>query len=94
MPPRGYVMVAEYGDPRGGKVDPMTGIQGVPFQETRHTSKVLQNTQIYRARLALNQRPMTADLSRGRPAQLLLLQPGTMDQTPALALHRRTHRAL
>ena len=64
--------VAEYGDPRGGKVDPVDWVESIPFQETRqYVQKVLQNTQVYRARLAPETvRPMTADLSRGGPAAI------------------------
>ena len=64
--------VAEYGDPRGGKVDPVDWIESIPFQETRqYVQKVLQNTQVYRARLAPQTvRPMTADLRRGAPANI------------------------
>ena len=62
--------VAEYGDPRGGKVDPIDWVESIPFQETRqYVQKVLQNTQVYRARLAPGtMRAMTADLRRGGPA--------------------------
>ena len=59
--------VAEYGDPRSGKVDPIDWVESIPFQETRqYVQKVLQNTQVYRSRLAPEtMRPMTADLRRG-----------------------------
>jgi soluble lytic murein transglycosylase len=62
--------VAEYGDPRGGKVDPIDWVESIPFQETRqYVQKVLQNTQVYRARLAPEtMRSLTADLRRGGPA--------------------------
>lgn len=62
--------VAEYGDPRGGKVDPIDWVESIPFQETRqYVQKVLQNTHVYRARLAPGtMRAMTADLRRGGPA--------------------------
>ncbi len=64
--------VAEYGDPRGGKVDPIDWVESIPFQETRqYVQKVLQNTQVYRARLAPGtMRAMTADLKRGGPAAI------------------------
>jgi soluble lytic murein transglycosylase len=64
--------VAEYGDPRGGKVDPIDWVESIPFQETRqYVQKVLQNTQVYRARLAPEMmRPMSADLKRGGPAAI------------------------
>jgi soluble lytic murein transglycosylase len=61
--------VAEYGDPRGGKVDPIDWVESIPFQETRqYVQKVLQNVHIYRSRLAPKTvNPMTADLMRGAP---------------------------
>ena len=64
--------IAEYGDPRGGKVDPIDWVESIPFQETRqYVQKVLQNTQVYRARLAPETvRPMSADLRRGAPATI------------------------
>ena len=64
--------VAEYGDPRSGTVDPVDWVESIPFQETRqYVQKVLQNTQVYRARIAPQTvRPMTADLSRGAPAAI------------------------
>ena len=64
--------VAEYGDPRGGKVDPIDWVESIPFQETRqYVQKVLQNTQVYRSRLAPETvRPLTADLRRGGPAAI------------------------
>ena len=62
--------VAEYGDPRSGKVDPIDWVESIPFQETRqYVQKVLQNTQVYRARLAPGtMRALTADLRSGGPA--------------------------
>jgi soluble lytic murein transglycosylase len=64
--------VAEYGDPRGGKVDPIDWVESIPFQETRqYVQKVLQNTHVYRSRLAPETvRPMTADLMRGAPTAI------------------------
>ncbi len=66
--------VAEYGDPRGGKVDPIDWVESIPFQETRqYVQKVLQNTHVYRARLAPGtMRAMTADLRRGGPKEINL----------------------
>ena len=64
--------VAEYGDPRSSKVDAIDWVESIPFQETRqYVQKVLQNTQVYRARLdPKTVRPMTADLKRGGPAAI------------------------
>jgi soluble lytic murein transglycosylase len=66
--------VAEYGDPRGGKVDPIDWVESIPFQETRqYVQKVLQNVHVYRSRLAPETvRPMTADLLRGAPQAIAI----------------------
>ena len=68
-PRRAREWVADYGDPRGGQVDPIDWVESIPFQETRqYVQKVLQNTHVYRSRLAPETvRPMTADLKRGTP---------------------------
>jgi soluble lytic murein transglycosylase len=68
-PRRSYEWVKEYGDLRSGKIDPIDWVESIPFQETRqYVQKVLQNTHIYRSRLAPKTvRPMTADLKRGSP---------------------------
>jgi soluble lytic murein transglycosylase len=64
--------LAEYGDPRSGTVDPIDWVESIPFQETRqYVQKVLQNTHVYRARLAPEtMRGMTADLKRGGRAAI------------------------
>jgi soluble lytic murein transglycosylase len=71
-PRRSREWVAEYGDPRGGQVDAVDWVESIPFQETRqYVQKVLQNTHIYRSRLAPDTvRPMSADLKRGQPAEM------------------------
>ena len=57
-----------YGDPRSGEVDPVDWVESVPYAETRaYIQKVLQNTHVYRSRLApKSMQGMLADLSRGR----------------------------
>ena len=69
-PRRAREWVAEYGDPRGGQVDPVDWVESIPFSETRqYVQKVMQNLHVYRSRLAPQTvRPMTADLARGAPA--------------------------
>jgi len=73
-PRRSVEWVAEYGDLRDGKTDPIDWVESIPFQETRqYVQKVLQNIHVYRSRLAPKTvRPMTADLARGavRPFKL------------------------
>ena len=45
--------VAAYGDPRTQAVDPIDWIEQIPFGETRnYVQRVLENAQVYRARLA------------------------------------------
>jgi soluble lytic murein transglycosylase len=66
-PRRSREWVQEYGDLRGGTVDPIDWVESIPFQETRqYVQKVLQNVHVYRSRLAPKTvQPMTADLARG-----------------------------
>jgi soluble lytic murein transglycosylase len=61
--------IERYGDPRAD-VDPIDWIESVPFTETRrYIQKVLENVQVYRARLdAADPLPITADLWRGGTA--------------------------
>jgi len=45
--------IAANGDPRNGGVDPIDWIEQIPFGETRnYVQRVLENTEVYRARLA------------------------------------------
>jgi soluble lytic murein transglycosylase len=45
--------VEAYGDPRSESVDPLDWIEQIPFEETRnYVQRVLENSQIYRSRLA------------------------------------------
>ena len=56
------------GDPRGGATDPLDFIECIPFSETRnYVMRVLENTQVYRAKLNGGNAPITlsADLRRG-----------------------------
>ena len=57
----------EYGDPRAGEIDPIDFIESIPFSETRnYVQRVLENTQVYRFRLAgqPTEITLTRDLSR------------------------------
>jgi soluble lytic murein transglycosylase len=56
------------GDPRGSSTDPLDFIECIPFSETRdYVMRVLETTQVYRARLNGGVAPLTlaADLKRG-----------------------------
>jgi soluble lytic murein transglycosylase len=71
-PRRAKEWVADYGDLRSAKVDPIDWVESIPFQETRqYVQKVLQNTHIYRSRLTpAAMHGMTADLRRGSPGSI------------------------
>lgn len=61
--------IGHYGDPRTSAIEPLDWIESIPFNETRaYVQRVLENVQIYRARIAGSARPitLTADLERGR----------------------------
>lgn len=58
-----------YGDPRQGGIDPVDWIESIPFGETRnYVQRVLENVQVYRARLSSAPVPLDIerDLNRGR----------------------------
>jgi soluble lytic murein transglycosylase len=67
--PRVKQWVAAFGDPRRAQVDPIDWIERIPFSETRnYVQRVLENLQVYRARLNGDTHPieLVADLTRGR----------------------------
>jgi soluble lytic murein transglycosylase len=56
------------GDPRGGSTDPIDFIECIPFSETRnYVMRVMENVQVYRAKLNGGSVPITmsSDLKRG-----------------------------
>ncbi|HWS11134.1 MAG TPA: lytic transglycosylase domain-containing protein [Xanthobacteraceae bacterium] len=59
--------IAQYGDPRDPKVDPIDWIERIPISETRfYIQRVLENMQVYRARFDNGSRLLIdADLRRG-----------------------------
>ena len=70
-PARAPQWVARCGEPRGGAVDPIDFIECAPFTETRnYMMRVMENMQVYRARLNGGSAPLTlsSDLRRGAPA--------------------------
>ena len=70
-PARPPQWIARCGDPRGGAVDPVDFIECAPFTETRnYMMRVMENMQIYRARLNGGSGPLTlsSDLRRGAAA--------------------------
>ena len=66
-PHRAREWIEQYGDPRNPKVDPIDWIERIPFAETRnYVQRVIENMQIYRARIGNNSRLLIeADLRRG-----------------------------
>jgi soluble lytic murein transglycosylase len=66
-PRRAKEWIDQYGDPRDSKVDPIDWIERIPISETRnYVERVLENMQIYRARLDNNSRLLIdSDLRRG-----------------------------
>jgi soluble lytic murein transglycosylase len=59
--------IAQYGDPRDPKVDPIDWIERIPISETRfYIQRVLENMQVYRARFDNGSRLLIdADMRRG-----------------------------
>ncbi len=69
-PSRAVQWMNDFGDPRGGQVDPVDWIESVPFAETRnYIQRILENTQVYRHRLTGQpvQLRLSEDLKRGSP---------------------------
>ena len=66
-PGRAREWIAKYGDPRDPKVDPIDWVERIPLSETRnYVQRVMENMQIYRARLNNNSRLLIdADMRRG-----------------------------
>lgn len=58
--------VEAYGDPRDPKVDVVNWIERIPFSETRnYVQRIMENLQVYRARLGSSALRIEADLKRG-----------------------------
>jgi soluble lytic murein transglycosylase len=65
-PRRAREWIAQYGDPRDPKIDPVDWIERIPISETRnYVQRVIENMQVYRARLGNNRLLIEADLRRG-----------------------------
>ncbi|MCI5045781.1 MAG: lytic transglycosylase domain-containing protein [Aquisalinus sp.] len=79
--------VDTYGDPRQPDVDPVDWVELIPFGETRnYVQRVLENVQIYRARI--NEQPIPGELSRdlvrgGGTTTAIGITPPTKAITPA-----------
>jgi soluble lytic murein transglycosylase len=65
-PSRVTAWVKQYGDPRDPNVDAVNWIERIPFTETRnYVQRVMENMQVYRARLGTGSLTIEADLKRG-----------------------------
>jgi soluble lytic murein transglycosylase len=59
--------IGRYGDPRDAQVDPIDWVERIPFSETRnYVQRIMENVQVYKARLGKNGAMIDADLARGR----------------------------
>ena len=68
-PNRASKWIKDYGDPRSGEIDPIDWVEKIPFSETRnYVQRVLENMQVYRARLNNNAAPnnLERDLRLGQ----------------------------
>jgi soluble lytic murein transglycosylase len=65
-PGRIHQWLAEYGDPRGGKIDMVDWIETIPIDETRlYVQRVLENLQVYRGQDGRNSAfSLVSDLAR------------------------------
>jgi soluble lytic murein transglycosylase len=75
--------IAQNGDPRSPMVDPIDWIEKIPFTETRnYVQRVLENTEIYRNRLAGRDQPLRIVADIYRPASPAMKP---LDYTPQAA---------
>jgi peptidoglycan lytic transglycosylase len=60
--------IEDFGDPRDPNVDPIDWVEKIPFAETRnYVQRVLENTQVYRSRLAKRPAPIKIAEDLARP---------------------------
>jgi hypothetical protein len=61
--------IARFGDPRDPKVDPIDGVERIPFMETRnHVQRAMANMQVFESFTRMNQ-------SRIDPLDLAVFDP-------------------
>jgi len=66
-PSRVKSWVEKYGDPRDPSVDVVDWIERIPFTETRnYVQRIMENLQVYRARLGSPALTIHTDLKQGR----------------------------
>ncbi|MCP4074253.1 MAG: lytic transglycosylase domain-containing protein [Hyphomicrobiales bacterium] len=68
-PGRAKKWIAKYGDPRGMPLDKVIDwVERIPFTETRnYVQRVMENMQVYKARIGGSRLQIDKDLVRGRP---------------------------
>jgi soluble lytic murein transglycosylase len=86
-PGRPAAWVGFCGDPRNTEADPLDFIECIPFSETRnYVMRVMENVQVYRARLGGGSAPltMTEDLRRGiyRPKPAVVIETAANEEAP------------
>jgi soluble lytic murein transglycosylase len=77
--------IAQFGDPRDARTDPVDWIEQIPFNETRnYVQRVIENTEVYRNRLAGRDLPLRilTDIYRPNAPQVGPLPP-TVTLAPA-----------
>jgi soluble lytic murein transglycosylase len=77
--------IAQFGDPRDARTDPVDWIEEIPFNETRnYVQRVIENTEVYRNRLAGRDLPLRilTDIYRPNAPQIGPLPPTPL-QAPA-----------
>ena len=75
--------ISEFGDPRDARVDPVDWIEQIPFEQTRnYVQRVLENTEVYRNRLAGHDQKLQilADLYRPDAPQTKVLPYAPQEQ--------------
>lgn len=70
--------IAQFGDPRDARTDPIDWIEEIPFSETRnYVQRVIENTEVYRNRISGRDQPLRilADIYRPNAPQVGPLPP-------------------
>jgi soluble lytic murein transglycosylase len=81
--------IGQFGDPRDARTDPVDWIEQIPFSETRnYVQRVIENTEVYRNRLAGHDQKLLilADLYRPDAPQAKPLQYAAPAETPGTAV--------
>jgi soluble lytic murein transglycosylase len=72
--------VADYGDPRDAKVDPIDWVERIPFAETRnYVQRVMENLAVYRVRFSAS-KPVASGAGLGPKADERFPGPSSQSQ--------------